>query len=104
MMKRATLAFSISVSIYLLSYSVLSSFGAYEPARWGLGQHGMVARSYAWAPWGFYAPASGEWIHTPLRIAYAPLSVVDDRFWHNHDHPEDIDPMHQAIFPSIKRK
>ena len=103
-MKRATLAFSILACGYVLSYSVLSSFGAYAPARWGLGQHGMVARSYAWAPWGFYAPTSGEWVRTPLRIAYAPLSVVDDRFWHTHDHPKDTDLTHPEIFPGIKRK
>ena len=103
-MKKNLAAVFILVGVYVLSYVVLSSLGAYAPSRWGLGQHGMEARSYAWAPRGFYAPTSGEWIHTPMRIIYAPLSLADDYFWHSHYHPEDTDPTHPAIFTGFKRK
>ena len=104
-MKRAAIVLSFLLVIYVLSYAILSPFGAYAPAVWGLGQHGMRPKSYAWAPPGFYNPATGEWIHTPMRIFYAPLSVIDDRYWHTHGRfLEDGDPQHPVVFPGIKRK
>ena len=100
-MKRAAIALSIFLGIYVLSYVVLSSLGAYAPAAWGT--NGV--KWYAWAPPGFYNPPTGEWIHTPMRIFYAPLSIIDDRYWHTHGHfPEDSDPQHPVVFPGFKRK
>ena len=99
-MKRAARVITLCFILYLLSYVALSPFGAYAPAVWGL--NGV--KWYAWAPPGFYDPATGEWIHTPLRIFYAPLSIADDRFWHLHYHPEDSDPQHPVVIPRFKRK
>jgi hypothetical protein len=99
-MKRAAQVTSLLLGIYVLSYIALSLFGAYAPAVWGL--NGV--KWYSWAPPGFYDPATGNWIHTPLRIFYAPLSIADDRFWHTHYHPENSDPQHPVVFPGFKRK
>jgi len=100
-MKRAAIAFNLLLGSYALSYAILSSKGAYAPTAWSLGQHGMEPRWYTWAPWGLYAPASGEWIRKPLLIFYLPLIFADNHLWHTHGyHPELSNaPMHPAIFP-----
>jgi hypothetical protein len=101
-MKRAATFLSLFLAIYVLSYFILSLFGAYAPSAWGLGQQGMRPKWYAWAPLGIYDPATGRWLHPVLRIFYAPLSFADDRLWHTHGHfPEDSDPQHPAVFPGF---
>ena len=83
------------LSGYLLSYIFLSSFGAYAPAAFGL----AGIKWYARAPAGFYAPASDRWVHTPMRIFYAPLTMADARFWHTHGRfPGDGEP----IYPEMR--
>ena len=100
-MKRAATVLSLSLGIYVLSYVVLSSFGAYAPAAVGL--NGI--KWYAWAPVGFYSPTSSKWLHTPLRIIYAPLSMADDHFWHTHGHfPRESDPTHPVMFRNSEHK
>jgi hypothetical protein len=97
-MKRAVKVPGVLLCVYALSYVVLSTFGAYAPAVWGIGQQGMRPKGYAWAPRGFYNPATGDWMHTPIRIFYAPLSAADGPF------PEDSDPTHPVVFPGFKHK
>jgi hypothetical protein len=102
--KRSALVLSVCLGIYVLSYVVLSSFGAYAPATWGLGQHGMQPRWYSWAPPGFYNPATGEW-HTRVQILYRPLWLIDDRCWHtSQQFPADGCRKHPAVFPWSSRK
>jgi hypothetical protein len=101
-MKRASIVVSLIISSYVLSYVVLSSFGAYASAAWGRGQHGMRPKWYAWAPPGLYNPTTGDWPHPALRIFYAPLSFADDHLWHTHGRfPEDGDPKHPDVFPGF---
>jgi hypothetical protein len=102
-MKRVAKVLGVLLGLYVVSYALLSPFGAYAPSLWGLGQQGMRPKWYTWAPPGFYDSTTGEWIHTPLRILYAPLSFADDRFWHTHYHPENGDPQHQVVFPGSKK-
>ena len=100
-MKRGATVISLCLGIYMLSYIAPSPFDAYAPASWGL--NGV--KWYAWAPPVFSDPATGQWIHTPLRIIYAPLSFADDRFWHTHGHfPEVGDPKHPVVFSGFKRQ
>jgi hypothetical protein len=91
MKNRGSMAGLLLLGIYVLSYILLSSSGAYAPAAWGT--NGV--KWYAWAPVGFYSVGSGEWLPTPLRFIYAPLSIADQRFWHTHGYmPEATDRVH----------
>ena len=101
--KRVAIPFILSLSIYVLSYAILSSFGAYAPRAWGLSQQGMRPKWYAWAPPGFYNPATGEWMDTPMQMIYSPLLAADNCFWHTHYYPKDRDPQHPVVFPAFKR-
>ena len=100
-MKRGRIAVVLLLGGYVLSYIALSSFGAYAPAAWGT----AGVKWYAWAPVGFYEPTTGRWVHTPMRIIYAPLTFADDRLWHTHGHfPQDGDPTHPIELPNSERK
>jgi hypothetical protein len=89
-MKRAVQIVALSCGFYLLSYGVLSLFGAYAPAVWGY----RGWKSYQWAPPGFYDPATREWSRA-LTVVYSPLHYVDRRLWHDHEkYPDDRDPQY----------
>ena len=104
-MKRAAIPLSLFLGIYVLSYFVLSLFGAYASATWGLSKHGMAPKSYKWLPRGFYISATGEWRRAPL-FFYAPLFIADNYFWHTHGgyFLRDGDPQYPVVVPNFTRK
>jgi hypothetical protein len=82
----------VLLSLYLLSYAMLSWRGAYAPAAWDL--RGVMW--YGWAPAGCYSASSGKW--TGLQYLYLPLLLVDHWYWHTHSHPSDRDRVHPEIY------
>ena len=102
-MKQAAIVLSLLLGIYVLSYVVLSRFGAYAPLVWGPSQEGWRPKSYHWAPPGFYVPSTGKWRSVgthPIHI-YAPLWALDNWTWHTHIFPEAGEPEHPLVIPNF---
>ena len=93
------IAAGVCLGTYVLSYVAISPFGAYVPVSWGM----SGSKSYHWAAPGFYDPAKDKWIHGPLQILYAPLTIVDHHIWHNHSFPEPGDPQHTVATPAPRK-
>jgi hypothetical protein len=68
------------LSLYVGSYVALSVNGCYEPCAIGL--NGV--KSYAWAPYAFMD--GYRWRRGPM-LFFAPLSVMDERYWHPPGYP-----------------
>ena len=97
---------SVVLCIYVLSYVILTQFGAYAPSDWGPSQKGLRPKAYTWAPPGFYVPSTGKWRLSPTNpmIIYAPLWAADNHFWHSHIFPETGEPEHPVVIPNFKEE
>ena len=93
--------FGLLVVLYILSYVDRSARGKYAPATWGADATGMAARSWQWAPDGFFTASTGDWQEKPMLI-YAPLFFLDTHYWHDHFRLEPGDPRHPEVFPGFK--
>jgi hypothetical protein len=81
--KRACIFFfSCSLAIYVLTYSILSLGGRYEPSI--VGTFGV--EQYWWAPVGFYNnkhPAGNLGWNNAMCYAFLPLWWLDNSYVHN---------------------
>jgi hypothetical protein len=66
---------SAGISIYTLSYLILSCNGNYIPEAYGLNN----VKWYVWAPKWFVS--KDKW-NIKLMIFYYPLLTIDNFFWH----------------------
>ena len=64
--------------LYVATYVSMSVKGRYEPSSIGLDH----VKAWSWTPAGF-TRANGMWNPTMIRV-FAPLYVLDTRYWHRH--------------------
>lgn len=66
----------LSGAAYFLTYILLTCFGSFAPAVWGL--NGV--KWYSWAPYGFVD--AGLRRNGTLHLVFAPLYLADVNLWH----------------------
>jgi len=85
-----TMALVIPLTLYFLSYFVLTSFGIYAVGCTGLGMRNggtvVVAKWYVWYPRGFvkFNTRGMPAINAYIMALYAPLYYFDLNYWHEY--------------------